>query len=412
MTGDESGLDQDRVRDAAAVWSGLMEPGDVTGGALVAAVGPVAALAWLRASGAGDDHARAIARLRERLDAPGDDLSARRLHAALARWAPRLGRVETDAARRRLALLGGRVLVRGDAGWPAGLDDLGPAAPPCLWVRGEVRALGGHAAVALVGARAATSYGTSVAADLGCGLADRGHAVVSGGAYGIDAAAHRGALAGGGPTVAVMAGGVDRLYPAGNTDLLERILARGGAVIAEVPLGATPTRSRFLRRNRLIAAVSAATVVVEAAWRSGSLSTATHAEGLLRPVGAVPGPVTSMASTGCHRLLREHGAVCVTSVGDVVELLPGLAVSPPGRDEARAADDPRDGLTEKARLVIDGLEVRRPSMLDDVVAAVGLAPGEVLAGLGELELAGLVVKGTGGWGLTALGRRPASRPGR
>lgn len=394
------------VRRAAAAWSGVVEPGDRTAGALLLAVGPVAALAWLRAAHEHDDRARAVTRLRESIGDPAEELSQRRLLAALDRWGPRLGRIDPDRDARVLRELGGRVLVRGDDGWPRGLDDLGPAAPACLWVRGDVGALTGRAAVALVGARAATGYGTAVAADLACGLADRGHAVVSGGAYGIDAAAHRGALAGGGPTVAVMAGGVDRLYPAGNTDLLERVLARGGAVVAEVPVGATPTRSRFLQRNRLIAALTAATVVVEAAWRSGSLSTATHASGLLRPVGAVPGPVTSMTSTGCHRLLREHDAICVTSVDDVLELLPGGA---PSSGPGDVGPDPRDGLREVARGVLDGFDARRPMALDELVPAVGLAPGDVLAALGELELTGLVSRAAGGWELTTAARRPAVR---
>jgi len=401
------------VRRAAAAWSGLVEPGDRTAGALLLAVGPVAALAWVRAAHAHGDPRRAVARLRDRLGEAPDELSARRLLAALDRWRPRLGRVDPDRDARELQRLGGCVLVRGDEWWPAGLDDLGAAAPACLWVRGDPRALVGAPAVALVGARAATSYGTSVAADLACGLADRGHRVVSGGAYGIDAAAHRGALAGDGVTVAVMAGGVDRLYPAGNTDLLERVLARGGAVVGEVPVGATPTRSRFLHRNRLIAALSSTTVVVEAAWRSGSLSTATHAAGLLRPVGAVPGPVTSMASTGCHRLLREQDAVCVTSVDDVVELLPGAGpggAEPGGAGPGAGGPDPRDGLGAAARAVVDGLDAGRPSSLDELVPVVGLAAADVLAALGELELAGLVVRGPGGWGLTPEGRRPAPRP--
>ncbi|WP_240916204.1 DNA-processing protein DprA [Sanguibacter sp. HDW7] len=401
--------DRDRaaVRRAAAAWSGLVEPGDRTAGTLLLAVGPVAALAWLRAACEPGTRARAVARLRDRLEDAPDELSARRLLAAVDRWGPRLGRIDTDRDALALQRLGGRVLVRGDDAWPTGLDDLGPEAPACLWVRGDPAALAGPPAVALVGARAATSYGTAVAADLACGLADRGHPVVSGGAYGIDAAAHRGALAGDGPTVAVMAGGVDRLYPAGNTDLLERVLVRGGAVVAEVPVGATPTRSRFLRRNRLIAALASATVVVEAAWRSGSLSTASLAAGLLRPVGAVPGPVTSMASTGCHRLLREQDAVCVTSVADVLELLPGGAPSGPGGHGA--GTDPQDGLGEAARMVVDGLDARRTSTLDELVPTVGLSAADVLAALGELELAGLVARAAGGWALTVTGRRPAAR---
>jgi DNA protecting protein DprA len=238
-----------------------------------------------------------------------------------------------DAADR----IGCRLLVPGDPGWPTVLDDLDATAPLCLWVRGpaDLHALSARS-VALVGARAATPYGEHVAADLAAGIAEAGGLVVSGGAYGIDVAAHRGALSAGGITVALLAGGVDRTYPAGNRDLLESLAREHGAVVAECPPGTAPVRSRFLLRNRLIAALAGATVVVEAAWRSGALSTAAHAGALLRPLGAVPGPVTSMASVGCHRPLRDGAAVCVTSTADVLELIgpPGGAV--PERRAGRA----------------------------------------------------------------------------
>ena len=142
------------------------------------------------------------------------------------------------------------------------------------------------------------------------GLVDRGFTIVSGAAYGIDGMAHRAALASGGTTVAFLAGGVDRFYPLGHEALLGRI-AEQGAVVAELPCGSAPTKWRFLQRNRLIAAATEATIVLEAGMRSGSLNTAGHAAALGRPLGAVPGPVTSPASAGCHRLLREYDAVCV-----------------------------------------------------------------------------------------------------
>ena len=410
-------------RCARAAWSRLAEPGDAVAGALVALLGAVDALAWVRdAVAAGEGSPPAVPRAAARpgtvrpgpapLDSPRPDSSrpdaspldpARldpavrgRLAAAVARWAPRWDGLDPRRDLELVDSLGGRLLHPGDPQWPTGLDDLGAAAPPCLWVRGAPDlAVLGRRSVALVGSRASTAYGDHVATELAVGLADRRFTVVSGGAYGIDAAAHRGAVVAGAPTVVLLAGGVDRPYPAGNAGLLRRVLESGGAVAAEVPPGAVPSRSRFLLRNRLIAAASRATVVVEAAWRSGALSTAGHAAALLRPVGAVPGPVTSMASAGCHRLLRDGSAVCVTDAAEVAELAgdvggdlaPSRAV--PGTDT--------DGLGEEARRVLDGLPVVRPAPVASIARASGLSEPEVRGALGMLELAGLAVVGGGGW---------------
>lgn len=215
--------------------------------------------------------------------------------------------------------------------------------------------------------------------------------------YGVDAAAHRGALAGGGPTVVVLAGGVDRAYPAGNARMFEAVVEAGGALVSEVPPGAVPTRSRFLQRNRLIAAGAAATVVVEAAWRSGAISTARHAARLLRPVGAVPGPVTSAASAGCHRLIREGLAVCVTDADEVVELAGAvgghLATEPDGTPQ------PTDGLDEPARRVHGALRRRAGSSVDEVAVRAGVERGDAEVALGMLELAGLARRSGRTWAL-------------
>lgn len=220
--------------------------------------------------------------------------------------------------------------VPGDTDWPAGLNDLGIGAPFGLWIRSRNYAatidLTTRPSVAIVGARAATSYGEHVALELAQSLSASGIIIVSGAAYGIDGAAHRAALATGGTTVAFLAGGVERAYPAGHLQLIDRIV-QDGAAISEVPPGSTPTKWRFLARNRLIAAVSQATVVVEAGYRSGSLNTAGHASALGRPLGAVPGPVTSAASAGCHRLIREFGAACITNADDVRQLMGATAES-------------------------------------------------------------------------------------
>ncbi|MFH5822488.1 DNA-processing protein DprA [Georgenia sp. AZ-5] len=399
-------------RLAAAAWSRIVEPGDPAAGTLVAHVGAVDALDWL------------VRTVREGRAATG---GSRPWEQAVGRWAPRLDNLDVRRELDVLARLGGALVVPGDPEWPARLDDLGERRPFALWVRGGLAQVGAPApapggappappapvapgaAVAVVGSRAATAYGQRVAAELAAGLVAEGVSVVSGGAYGIDAAAHRGALAAGGHTVAVLAGGVDRLYPAGNTALLEAVLA-AGAVVAEVPPGCAPSRSRFLARNRLIAALGAATVVVEAAWRSGALSTAAHAAGLSRPVGAVPGPVTSMASAGCHRLLREQGAVCVTDAAEVLEL-----VGPAGE---HLPEDPPvqtgllDGLDPRAARVLDALPVRAAAPVANVARTAGLAVAEVRAVLGLLELQGRAERSGSGWRRRAATAAAPSRGAR
>ncbi|GMA31805.1 DNA-processing protein DprA [Litorihabitans aurantiacus] len=378
--------DEDRL--ARVAWGRLAEPCDLQAGALTQGLGHGDALRWLR-EGAGPPP----------VDAPwGQDVWAR----ARARWRPRLAGLDPEREIAGIARVGGSVVVPGDETWPVALDDLEAAAPHCLWVRGDPALLvagdarrdasGLTGAVAIVGARASTGYGEHVTGELAASLADSGLAVVSGGAFGIDAVAHRTALAVGGPTVAVMAGGLDRFYPAGNADLLARV-AREGAVVAELGPGSSPSRSRFLTRNRLIAALAQVCVVVEAGWRSGTLSTAMHAARLLRPVAAVPGPVTSAASAGCHRLIREGVAVCVSDAAQVRELLPGggetLAAEPDDAAVRRAGDVPAGVSTLDAR-VWEALPARGGASIDSLVRVAGAAPGAVRAALGSLELAGHV----------------------
>src|SRR5699024_807250 len=262
-------------------------------------------------------------------------------------------------------------------------------APHCLWVHGPgpLDQLCGPRSVALVGSRASTPYGEDTAATLAAAFAARGGTVVSGGAYGIDAAAHRGALAADdGATVAVLAGGLDALYPRGNTRLLEQIRERH-LLVSEAPPGTAPTRWRFLARNRLIAALSRAVVVVEAAWRSGALSTARLADQLSRPVGAVPGPVTSAASAGCHRLVREQGAVLVTEPAELLDLLPG---GPAAGEGSFARQAELDLLSPSDRRVLDAVPPRSSLTPARIADEVGFAPREVSAALARLELLGLV----------------------
>ena len=383
-------------RIARAALSRLMEPQDAAGLALVRAAGAadglrIATGQWT----AGPELEQEITGL---LADNGAGTSWAGMAAALKRWAPRIPGLAPERDLATMARLGGRLIVPSDELWPAQLADLGIQEPICLWWRGMEQQLPAAAqCVALVGSRDSTSYGASVTGDLAYSLAQRGFTVVSGGAYGIDAHAHRAALAGGSgavPTIAVMAGGVDRFYPSGNEDLL-RAVCNQGAVIAEVPPGSAPTRYRFLQRNRLIAALSAVTVVVEARWRSGALNTAHHAETLGRAVGAVPGSVHSANSAGCHRLLRDGGAVCVTDAAEIAELASPIGEALTETRAGRAAD--HDGLTLEDLILLDALPLRSTSSVDKLCAVAGLSQESVRAGLGRLGLLGLAASEGGGW---------------
>lgn len=386
----------DNERIARAALSRLMEPQDAAGLALVQATGALDALkiatGQLAAGPALEQELTAM------LADSGAGSSWAGMAAALKRWAPRIPDLAPERDLATMARLGGRLIVPSDDLWPAQLGDLGIHEPICLWWRGLEQELPGAArSVALVGSRDSTSYGASVTGDLAYSLAQRDFTVVSGGAYGIDAHAHRAALAGGSgsvPTIAVMAGGVDRFYPSGNEDLL-RAVCNQGAVIAEVPPGSAPTRYRFLQRNRLIAALAAVTVVVEARWRSGALNTAHHAESLGRAVGAVPGSVHSANSAGCHRLLRDGGAVCVTDAAEIVELASpaGAGLAEPGT--GHGAD--HDGLTLEDLILLDALPLRSTTSVEKLCAVAGLSAESVRGGLGRLGLLGLAGSERGGW---------------
>ncbi|MFJ4027801.1 DNA-processing protein DprA [Paenarthrobacter sp. NPDC089989] len=387
-------MDSERI--ARAALSRLMEPQDSVGLALVHAVGALDALGIatgeLTAGAAVEREVTAL------LSQDGNLASWPGLGASLRRWAPRVPDLAPERDLETMKRLGGRVVVPGDELWPGQLADLGLQEPLCLWWRGQEEPVApARQSIALVGSRDSTSYGASVTGDLAYGLAQRGFTVISGGAYGIDAHAHRGALNGGAaaiPTIAVMAGGVDRFYPAGNEDLL-RTVANRGAVMAEVPPGSAPTRYRFLQRNRIIAALASVTVVVEARWRSGALNTAHHAETLGRVVAAVPGSIHSANSAGCHRLLRDGGAVCVTDVGEIAELS--------GRSGEELAGDkegpkqPHDGLSLEDLILLDALPLRSSSSVEKLAVVAGLSPDAVRAGLGRLGLLGLAGSERGAW---------------
>lgn len=384
-------------RIARAALSRLMEPQDAAGLALVQVAGAVDGLRIATGQlAAGPELEREMTGL---LAAGGSGPGWSGLGAALKRWLPRSPELAPERDLATMARLGGRMIIPSDPLWPVQLADLGLQEPLCLWWRGTEQPLPAAArCIAMVGSRDSTSYGAAVTADLAYSLAQRGYTVVSGGAYGIDAHAHRAALAGGSgplPTIAVMAGGVDRFYPSGNEDLL-RAVCNQGAVLAEVPPGSAPTRYRFLQRNRLIAALAAVTVVVEARWRSGALNTAHHAETLGRSVGAVPGSVHSANSAGCHRLLRDGGAVCVTDAAEVAELASasgdGLA-----EDFRQGAVQVQDGLTLEDLILLDALPLRSTTSIEKLGVVAGLGQESVRAGLGRLGLLGLAVSERGGW---------------
>ena len=322
------------------------------------------------------------------------------------RWRRRLDSLDIGAVQGRAAAVGARFTVPGDDDWWPGLADLaavrstthGGGVPLGLWVRGEVS----HApAVAVVGTREATAYGVGVAVEMAAGLAESGVTTVSGAAFGIDAAVHRGALAAGGRTIAVLACGIDVAYPRGHAQLLDRI-AGHGQVVAEMPPGATPTRQGFLTRNRLVAAMSQATVVVEAALRSGALNTASWAEGLVRVVGAVPGPISSPLSAGCHRLIRSGSAVLVTGADEVLQLVGPLGGASVSSTQDRP--DARADLGGTARRVLEALPARGAVGLGRLGAVTGESPLALLAALGELGDSGLADRSDAGWCLSAADR--------
>ncbi|MGW3951951.1 DNA-processing protein DprA [Streptomyces sp. NPDC004752] len=370
-----AGTDPDGELLLRVLLTRVIEPGDEAGGR------------WLREYGV-----REVAR---RLRDGGEPLPG----VSGTRWAGLRARAARAEPRRDLEVAcaaGVRFVSPGDAEWPAQLDDLGDARPVGLWLRGRPSLrMWALRSVAVVGARACTEYGAHMAATLAAGLAERGWVVVSGGAYGIDGAAHRGALGAGGATVAVLACGVDRPYPRGHAELITRI-AEQGLVLGELPPGDHPTPSRFILRNRVIAALTRGTVVVEAAHRSGSLVTARAAQRLGRFTMGVPGPATSALSAGVHELLRGEG-VLVTDAADAVELIGDMGELAPAR---RGPVLPRDLLEPGARRVLAALPAGRPAQPREIASGAQTTSDEAIARLYELRALGYVERHGDGWKLT------------
>ena len=327
----------------------------------------------------------------------------RDLQGLRSELATRLVGLDPDRVLTRAAARGLRFVVPGDDEWPRSLEALAFAeplhrlggAPLGLWVRGPLPlAATCRRSVAVVGSRSATSYGAQVAKDLAAGLAGQGVTVVSGAAFGIDVAAHRGALAARGPTVAVLACGADRAYPAAHAELLE-LLARESVVVSEVPPGGAPTRHRFLGRNRLIAALTAGTVVVEAAVRSGALNTASWTTRLNRPLMGVPGRVTDAPSEGVHELVRSGAAALVSRTEHVLEL-----VSPSGSftwDPPRQPATARDRLGPADQRVLEAVPLHQPAASASIARVCGLPVAAVTDSLVRLGRLGWVTGADGRW---------------
>ncbi len=321
-----------------------------------------------------------------------DETAARRAHDYAGRDLDRAAADET------------RLVIPEDDEWPAwpllslsvarGRGISGVAPPLALWVRGPARLDEAvDQAIAIVGARAATEYGEHHAAEFGYHLAGRGIPVFSGAAYGIDGAAHRGALGASGTTVALLGCGIDAGYPAQHTTLL-RTIGKTGAVVSEYPPGTPPARHRFLVRNRLIAALTEGTVVVEAGRRSGARNTAGTAGTLGKVVMALPGPVSSGMSAGCHALIREGQATLVTSVDEILETAGrlGQPVTDPAKPRRRT-----DGLGPEALRVHDALSGRTAKPEERIAAETGIPVERVRSLLPELELEGFTERGDSGW---------------
>ena len=384
-------LEYDEERLAAITWSQIAQAGDVRAVRLVARLGYHAALKALES---------------------GEDLDPAQIVAAVG-WRENLQRIRNQGPYHvnTLERMGVQVLIPSDASWPAQLNDLGDRRPLTLWVRGNAEArsacLAGPA-ISIVGARAASNRGLRVSSDFSFDLA-KDFTIVSGGAFGIDAAAHRGALLARGNTIIFTAAGVDRPYPASHADLYTQVLGHSGLVISEWPLGSAPHAHRFLLRNRMIAAFSKATVVVEASVRSGALNTAREALEMGREVGAVPGPIDSPYSVGCHDLIRSgatliatpaHARELANPIGSqlLLDLDSASTSSSLGAGAAEANGAPsRTGWSDEMAMVYDAVPKVQPARLESIarVAHVDLTKTRIV--LSKLEVAGHVKAKDGRW---------------
>lgn len=372
-------MNEDKLR-AAATWSLLCEPGDSVAGMLRRILGVEESLFEIRRAKSAKD---ILPLLTEDFFRAPQFIST--LEDSLECWQRRLATVNVDRAIETIKSLDGFLLSADSLLWPRGLFDLGDSAPSVLWVLGYQKVFENSSTISVVGSRVASSYGLEVTRDLVSTAVRNGFVTISGGALGIDACAHKSALLAGGKTIAVMAGGLDRLYPPRNLDLFEEIKVTG-TVISEMPPGTAPARWRFLQRNRLIAAIGQATVVVEAGFKSGSINTAGHANELDRPVGAVPGPINSTRSAGCHRLIKERRAELICTPADLEELL-GV------RNQSLTANT---GLSGTQTRVLDSFGYFEQG-IERVAAISGMTLSEAGFALESLARLGLVIPTSSGW---------------
>ncbi|HEY2576382.1 MAG TPA: DNA-processing protein DprA [Streptosporangiaceae bacterium] len=369
-------------RLARASLTYLAEPGDSLLGALLRCNEPTVVLAAISAG-----------RLPASANPPERDAGS--VTRALSRWAARFADMPAELDLAAWQRRGIRLVCPGDQEWPTQLAVLGDGAPYALWLRGSADLrYGCLRSVSIVGSRAATAYGSYVATEMAAALGGRDCTVVSGGAFGIDGSAHQGALAAEGVTIAVLASGVDCPYPLGHAQLFDAIAAQG-VLVSEWPPGRHPTRQGFLVRNRLIAALTRGTVVVEAGLRSGALSTARHARDLCRSLMAVPGPVTSQASAGCHEIMRDWGAVCVTDAKDVLEYTGLTNDHLPGRRQGPVL--PHDALGPETARVLDAVPIRAGAGPATIAASAGVSLDTAIRCLGALAAGGFIDRCERGW---------------
>jgi len=376
---------------ASIAWSTISEPGDAIAGIATMALGATKALVALREDLESHSHGkvlfRAISDANPNLELAGKKSLADRLPEAVERWRARF---VLNNVLKEIALaerLGARVVCGSTPGWPQGLDELGAHRPQLLWLLGDVNRLSSLSrCVAFVGARSSTGYGERVTQELVAALASKSFATISGGAFGIDSAAHLASIAADATTVAVMAGGLAQLYPAGNAALFKQI-AQSGLIVSELPPSREPTKWRFLQRNRLIAAASQATVVVEAGWRSGSTSTANHAASLGRLVAAIPGDISRQESRGANKLIRDRKAELIGSAEDLIELIDSLELAPVTRQTDFGPLEVR---------LLDALTYR-PKSLDRLCSETGMSLREVAVAANSLKNQGLAQFELGAW---------------
>ncbi len=366
------------------------DPEDSTVHHLIENFGPCLPAALLRGSVTLDNRALkdAIAHSVE----SDTDSYLRSLNQKIQRWGKRASIATAEYEFEFATKIGAWVCTPEDADWPTGVNDYGYSAPYALWGRGDrerLRAYKESRSIAVVGSRDISAYGTSATQHIAGDLAANGLTVISGGAFGIDAAAHASALATGSselPTIAFMAGGIDTLYPKHNESLLKQVIDNG-LIFSEVALGQNPTRWRFLQRNRLIAGLARATVIVEARWRSGALNTAHHAMEIGRDVYAVPGSIFSPNSEGCHRLLNDNLARVLTHADQLVQDFVGDNLTHE-QTTAFQLENPvhtLDNLNGAERIIWDALPIRRTMSIEELCSVTGHCAKDVMKTLARLR---------------------------